>query len=392
MRTVPLRGGPAQVRGAVTVDETPTGLLPRRLGAVARSQLPDELMWQTAAECAGIRLAFRTAATVVELDVRATRLEFGPSAPVPASVYDLTVDGVPAAERELVATGRFVPSVGSTGAHVVPGPVRTVRFDGLPPGDKELEIWLPITDQVELSALRADAPVTEPEAPRGPRWLHHGSSISHGHKADRPTGAWPVVAARLAGAELTNLSFAGNAMLDQLTARTIRDQPADIVSLKVGINLVNRDLMRLRAFRTAVHGFLDTIRDGHPSIPLLVVSPIYCEPVEECAGPTMQAPDVATDWCVTAGIRADVAQGKLSLQVIRTELAAIVSLRQASDPFLHYLSGLDLYDGADAARMPLPDNLHPGPDVHQLMGERFARLVLGGLVGQASTGAGSAAP
>ena len=45
----------------------------------------------------------------------------------------------------------------------------------------------------------------------------------------------------------------------------MRDTPADLISVKLGINLVNTDLMRLRAFGPAVHGFLDTIRDGHPT-------------------------------------------------------------------------------------------------------------------------------
>ena len=33
----------------------------------------------------------------------------------------------------------------------------------------------------------------------------------------------------------------------------------DLISLKLGINLVNTDLMRLRAFGPAVHGFLDKV-------------------------------------------------------------------------------------------------------------------------------------
>ena len=109
-----------------------------------------------------------------------------------------------------------------------------------------------------------------------PVWLHHGSSISHGSNGDSPTAIWPALAARLGGVELVNLGFGGSALLDPFTARVIRDTPADVISLKLGINLVNADLMRLRAFGPAVHGFLDTIRDGHPDTPLLVVSPIHC--------------------------------------------------------------------------------------------------------------------
>jgi hypothetical protein len=34
----------------------------------------------------------------------------------------------------------------------------------------------------------------------------------------------------------------------------IRDTPADVISVKLGINLVNLDVMRMRAFESAVHG------------------------------------------------------------------------------------------------------------------------------------------
>ena len=67
----------------------------------------------------------------------------------------------------------------------------------------------------------------------------------------------------------------------------MRDPPADLISVKIGINLVNTDLMRLRAFAPAVHGFLDTIRDGHPTTPLLVVSPILLPDPRAHPGPAL---------------------------------------------------------------------------------------------------------
>ena len=89
--------------------------------------------------------------------------------------------------------------------------------------------------------------------------------------------------------ELVNLGFGGSALLDPFTARAMRDTPADLISVKLGINVVNADVMRLRAFAPAVHGFLDTIREGHPTTPLLVVSPILCPVHEDTPGPL--APD-----------------------------------------------------------------------------------------------------
>ncbi|NTW41559.1 MAG: lipase, partial [Cellulomonadaceae bacterium] len=190
---------------------------------------------------------------------------------------------------------------------------------------------------------------------------------------------WPVVAARLADVELVNLGFGGSALLDPFVARTIRDAPADLISLKLGINLVNTDLMRVRAFGPAVHGFLDTIRDGHPTTPLLVVSPVLCPIHEDTPGPgafDLEALAQGELRFRATGDPAEIAAGKLTLTVIREELARIVTDRQAHDPHLQYVDGRELYGQADAADHPLLDALHPDAATHQLMGERFARSVL----------------
>ncbi len=206
------------------------------------------------------------------------------------------------------------------------------------------------------------------------------SSISHGSDAASPTATWPALAASHGGAELVNLGLGGSALLDAFTARTLRDTPADLISIKIGINLVNTDLMRLRAFTPAVHGFLDTIREGHPTLPLLVVSPIHCPIHEDTPGPS--APDFG-DLSAgklrfrATGDPAERAAGKLTLNVIRAELSRIVKQRAADDPDLHYLDGRDLYGEADFAELPLPDQLHPDAAAHHRIGERFAKLAFG---------------
>ena len=79
-----------------------------------------------------------------------------------------------------------------------------------------------------------------------------------------------------------------------------------------------------------------------------------------------------------AGDPAEVASGRLTLQVIRDELARIVKLRASDDPHLGYLDGLELYGAEDGAERPLPDNLHPDAATQQRIGERFARRVFEG--------------
>lgn len=361
------------LRGALELEDTGTGLLPHRLPAWARAQTDDPQLHLVEAQPAGVRLALRTSATRLELDVLPTKRQYAGAPARPDGTYDVLVDGE--LVQQLSATGGNVLTVDMmTGAHTFEAGSPTTLHVDLPAGDRTVEVWLPHDEQTELVALRADAPVADVEEDR-PRWLHHGSSISHGSAATHPTGTWPVVAARLAGLDLVNLGFGGSALLDPFVARTIRDTPADLISIKLGINLVNADLVRRRALGPAVHGWLDTIRDGHPDTPVRLVSPIFCGVHEATPGPT--APDMAAMAegrvaFVASGDPAAVAAGALTLEVVREVLAEVVERR--ADPRLSYVDGLGLYGPADAQRLPLPDNLHPDSATHRLIGERFAAL------------------
>jgi hypothetical protein len=135
--------------------------------------------------------------------------------------------------------------------------------------------------------------------------------------------------------------------------------------------------MRLRAFGPAVHGFLDTIRDGHPKTPLLVVSPIHCQVHEDTPDPgafDLEALAAGELRFRATGDPSERAAGKLTLGVIREELNRIVRQRSLDDPNLYYLDGRELYGEQDSIELPLPDALHPDAATHHLMGERFARL------------------
>jgi hypothetical protein len=281
---------------------------------------------------------------------------------------------------QATATGGNVRTTDMTTGSTVttPGPVATVVFPGLEASAKHVEIWLPHNEITELVALRTDAPTTVTPQLDRLTWLHHGSSISQGSNAESPSTTWPALAASIGGVELVNLGFGGGALLDPFTARAMRDTPADLISVKIGINLVNTDLMRVRAFGPAVHGLLDTIREGHATTPLLVVSPLLCPIHEKTPGPA--APDLTR---LSAGELSFTATGdpsdptRLTLTLIREELSRLIALRAENDPNLHYLDGRELYGEADLAELPLPDQLHPDAATHRLIGARFAALAFG---------------
>lgn len=367
-------------RGAIDLERTARGTQPHRLPTWARRQFPDPQLLMAEAQPSGIRLVFRTAATALALKTRPTRIAYVGAPARPLGVYELLVDGALTASGSV--DGGDVLSIDMTTGErqMISGDPGVVTFRGLPARDKSVELWLPHNELTELVALRADAPIEAVSTGERRVWLHHGSSISHGSNALTPTGTWPALAARAAGVDLINLGFGGSALLDPLTARTLRDTPADVISVKMGINIVNADAMRLRAFVPAMHGFLDTIREGHPGTPLLVVSPILCPIHEDTPGPGIPDPaTLGTDTVrfMATGDPAEVPYGKLTLTVIREAMARLVAARQAEDPNLHYLDGRELYGEADAAAHPLPDALHPDATTHEIIGDRFARLTFG---------------
>ncbi|MEV1072865.1 GDSL-type esterase/lipase family protein [Micromonospora parva] len=366
------------LRGVVDLETATRGLLPHRLTARARRQIPDDQLAMAEAQPSGVRLVFRTRATTIELDTLPTKRVYQGFPPPADGVYDLLIDGRLAAQASVPGGNvRTVTDMFTQTSVLAEGPAGTARFADLPAGEKDVEIWLPHTEITELIALRTDAPVDQSPPGRRRTWLHHGSSISHGSNAGHPSAIWPALAAAAGGVELVNLGFGGSALLDPFTARAMRDIPADLISVKIGINIVNSDAMRLRAFTPAVHGFLDTIREGHPGTPLLVVSAILCPVQEDTPGPLAPDLDGGRLRFKATGDPAERSAGRLTLTIIRDELAKIVQQRATDDPNLHYLDGRDLYGDADYAEFPLPDEVHPDGAGHRRIAENFARLAFG---------------
>lgn len=368
------------VHGHADLERTAEGVRIHRLPAWLRRLWPEPKLMAVEQQPAGVRLVLDTDARALALTMRCARAAF-PRAQRPRGVLDVVIDGETAC-HDVLTGGTLVindPSTGETSSS--PGPAHTSRID-LPPGTHRVELWLPYSEDILLESLRAEAdtgtgrPLVRPVAPSGPRWVHHGSSISHGSNAATPLGTWPVLAARAVGADLRNLGFGGSALIDAPVAQVIRDAPADVISLKLGINLVGGDIMRRRALVPAMHGFLDTIRQGHPDTPLVLVSPLHCSLFEGTPGPSALDPQALAGGEIrfmSTGDPADIAGGRLDLPTVREALAEVCAARE--DPQLHHIDGLDLYGAQDEAELPLPDALHPGPEAHARIAERFVERI-----------------
>lgn len=359
-----------EIVGALALNDAVGGTRPSRLPLASRVQVPSIGMQMMADTTAGVRIRFASECTRIELSMTANLIEFPAAAGPLSSCVDLVIDGKLVASTPF-ATGRAIYDPGRDHLAVDEGDPETIVFESLSPIYKVVEIWLPHTAIVTLRSLRLDASA-QPAVDERARWVHHGSSISHCLEATHPTATWPAVSAERAGLHLVDLAFAGNALLDPFVARVIRDQPASVISLKLGINLVNTDCMTRRAFTPAVHGFLDTIREDHATTPLVVVSPIYCPSAEDRPGPTaITAENPLAHSLATDPIRNDA----LTLRWIRAELDRIVTIRAREDPHIHYVNGLSLFDLTDAQDGLLPDGLHPDEEGYARIGHRFADVL-----------------
>jgi hypothetical protein len=375
----PTDAGQLRLAGILEAAPVPSGFYLHRLPAWARAQLLDPATTMMQAWPSGGRIDLMTDSTSIVVDALLTRVQIG-DAEWPDPAFDLVIDGELVERRTATdATVIRIPDPTKPDIEVVPGEPVSLRFDGLAPSTKRVEVWLPHAAAVELRGIAVDdgADATAPPSDQR-RWVHYGSSISHCIEALSPTGVWPVVAARRAGVDLQSFGFAGQCMLDQHVARSIRDLDADFISMKVGINIVNGDTFRERTFVPALHGFLDTVRDGHPTTPLLVITPIICPAAEDHPGPT----SVNAEGDLIVFPRSpDLAFGALSIGRIRELIATVVRGRQdAGDTNLFLFDGRELFGENDVA--DLPDGLHPNAAGYERMGNRFYDFAFapGGLV------------
>lgn len=370
MQPVDLAADTIRYAGIAEIESTETGIVLHRMPGWARVQHNDLSLALLETMPSGGRLEFDTTATVLALECHLTHVQIGDEPRRPA-VFDLLIDGEVVDSRATLEGTLISVDPQTGGIGITSGADATITFD-LPSGHKHVALWLPHGAAIRLRTLSADAAVTAPTQTSTLRWTHYGSSISHCMEADRPTGTWPAIAAHLADADLQSFAFAGQCHLDPFAARMIATRPADAISVKLGINIVNADTMRERTFVPALHGFLDTIRDHQPDTPIVLITPITCPVVESHPGPTT----LIDGTCRVHPRPAELAIGALTLERIRQLERDVVGARRHDDPHLHLIEGPDLFGPDDVH--DLPDGLHPNAAGYQRMGERFHRIAFTG--------------
>ena len=226
-------------------------------------------------------------------------------------------------------------------------------FEGLPAGDKVVELWLPQEAPVHLCSLVGETGTCCRSVPDArPRWITYGSSLTHCVRAHSPAHIWPAIVARRHGLNLTCLGFGGQCHLDAQVGKVIAAQPADLITLKLGINCASGSLSA-RTFPAAVLSLVQIIREGHPDTPIGLVSPIGYPPHETEPNPV---------GYTISGMRTDIAE-------IHRRLVEL------GDGRLYCFNGLEVFD-LDLIERYTEDQCHPDGDGIEVMAENFDRVVM----------------
>lgn len=333
MVTVPLTDDLFQ--GQVELERGDGWVKPWRLPHARRALFPspgDDLMAR-AESASGVRLRFATAASRL-------RLRFLPlpmSAPAEGRDgfhFDATIDG------ELIASAAAPPGSGEA------------VFEGLPGGDKVVELWLSQEIPVHLTGLEADAPCA-PAGDDRPRWVTYGSSLTHCVRAHSPARTWPAIVARRRGLHLTSLGFGGQCHLDAMVGMVIAGLPADCITLKLGINTINAPTLAGRTYPAAIVALVQIIRQRHPDTPLALVSPIGYPPRET---------DPNTAGYTISAMRRD-------MEDVHRRLTGL------GDANLIYVDGLEVFD-LDLIERYAEDQCHPDGDGIEVQADNFDRAVM----------------
>jgi len=279
---------------------------------------------------AGVRAECTTDAEALSLDLTVNEMPDKPS------VLDVTVDGA-LGERVHLTNGEH-----------------TIECS-LPPGSHDVTVWLPQAGLTAVGPLQLHGHTrTTPQRSR-PQWVTYGSSITQCTAASGPSATWPALASTALGWDLTCLGFGGDCQLDPIVERTFESVDADVISLCLGINSYGGNTFSGRTFAAQVSGFIERVRDAHPEVPILVISPIVSPGREE-------VPNAAG----------------LTLAQMRQMVTEAVEVLAEYDSRLHFVDGLEILSAADAGL--LEDGLHPSTAGYGVMAERLS-VPLGRLLG-----------
>ncbi len=305
-----------------------------------RDRLPCDT-WGAASIPVGVRLEFIGTATKVEVSYRTSTDELGYRGKGAGTAFCLYASGA------LVDEQAAVLGEGSVALSCVPG-VRNIVY--LPEGMRPMVL-----------GLRAVAGTLDP-APPQPRWVCYGDSIAEGWTASSPALAWPARLGREVGLDVINMGYAGAARGEIASAEQIAAlEDVAVVTVSHGTNCWTRTPHSAAQVYENTLAFLEIVRQGHPEVPLVVVSPVV-------------RPDAEAKPNRLGATLADIR---------RAIEEAAARRASAGDLNLTVIGGADLI-GLEH----LADGIHPNDDGHRRLADALGPILGSLAASPASEGSG----
>ena len=311
----------------------PIAAYPRTQWERPLPRLPlDTLM--AAAIPAGVRLEFRSNASAIKIRFR--QIEANPLlADFIALNKQLRMDFIQNFELWTTLAAIDVKAVNEN--------CTSVEFT-LPAWGGNFIVYLPELIPLELLSIEAVGGELG-KASNNPRWLAYGDSITEGWSASCSAHTWPNRLSRSVGLDLINFGYGGSARGEIAVAESIAELDADIISISYGTNCWSRVPHSISQFREGLEAFLDIVRQGHRTTPLLAISPILRPDAE------VQANKLGACLGDLRAVFEQVVQGR----------------RDAGDQNLYRIDGLHLISESE-----LCDGIHPGDQGHALLADKLS--------------------
>ena len=289
--------------------------------------------WQHAQSTAGVRFVFSTSAPSVTLRAWDPGHE-----PNEERLFSLWEDAV------CVAAYR----------HLRPGGELRFELQLATEGEHTYSLYLPYVSRVEPIALGVpDGANLSPVDPAPYVWAAYGDSITQGRTASDPGLTYVAQAAHLAGVEPLNLGFRGWARGEPAAAHMLAAMDFDILSILMGVNVRVSSWLDVTAWREVFRNFIEIVRFGHPTTPILVISILSCHG---------EFTDTTPD-----------ARG-VTVAALREAQHDVVAQRQAEgDTHIRLIDGSSIIGPNDAALVP--DGTHPNDEGMHRIATRIAPVL-----------------
>ncbi|MGA3147283.1 MAG: SGNH/GDSL hydrolase family protein [Acidimicrobiales bacterium] len=219
------------------------------------ARLPADV-WATACVPVGVRVELVGDAQAIDIAYRTTSGNLGYRGDGAGITFSVWRGGRMACEEEAVLGDGLVRlSLGSASP------------------DQPAIIYLPEGMQPLVLSLTAVKGEIAP-APALPRWLAYGDWTTQGWIASGPAQGWAAIAARKSGLNLVNLGYGGAGRGEIVSAEHIGGLTAEIITIAYGESCWTRVPHSVGMVTEGFRGFLDVVRQGHPTTPVVIVSPV----------------------------------------------------------------------------------------------------------------------